>query len=286
MAEEILQKVEDELNCRICLDRYKDPKLLLCFHVYCKACLGRLAYQEICCPECRQITPLPADNGVAGLKAAFYINRLLGIIQEDLKKEKRCCSEHGDEELKLYCETCGILICLRCITKGGEHHSHDHEILDEALKKYREEISSSFELIKKQMTKVSQALNQLDAHCRKIVNQQATVEAEIHNKYRKMQIASQLHQITDTKLKNLASQKQQLKNIESQLKGCLEFMEKSKETDDCQDVLEMKRSVIKKIKELTVPIQPDISTVKGDVLYSGSFAVCQSTDILIFKGEY
>ena len=28
MAEEILQKVEDELNCRICFDVYEDPKLL------------------------------------------------------------------------------------------------------------------------------------------------------------------------------------------------------------------------------------------------------------------
>ena len=38
------------------------------------------------------------------------------------------CLEHA-EELKLYCETCGELICLRCAVKGGKHQSHDYEFL-------------------------------------------------------------------------------------------------------------------------------------------------------------
>lgn len=215
MAEEILQQVEDELNCRICLDRYVDPKLLQCFHVYCRNCLARVPSQtakEVPCPECRQITSLPA-NGVSGLKSAFYINRLLGIIPENHKKEKHYCSEHGDEELKLYCETCGFLICLKCVTKRGKHHGHDYEILTEALKKYREVIRCSLKLVSKQMANVDQALNQLDAHRSKTVNLRATVEAEIHGEYRKTHIASQLHQITESKLKSLASQRQQLKKL-------------------------------------------------------------------------
>ena len=298
MAEQILQKVEDELNCRVCLEKYEDPKLLQCFHVYCKNCLANLEARipsyahakEIICPECRQATPLAAD-GVAGLKSAFYINRLLGIIQEDHKQEKRFCSEHADEELKMYCETCGQLICLKCVTKGGKHHGHDHELLSEALKKYQEEMRSSMKLVRKQMDNIALALKQLDAYQTKIVNQQATAEAEISEPNRKRQIASQLQQITESKLKSLGSQKQQLKSIESQLKGCFEFMKQSMEADNCHDVLEMKASVVKKIKELTVPIQPDVLKpgTKGSILYSGSantLAVCQSTDILIYKGKY
>ncbi len=284
MAEEILQKVEDELNCRICLDKYEDPKLLPCFHVYCMGCLAGLTRRaKPTCPECRQEISVPAD-GVAGFKSAFYINRLIGIMQEDHKKEIRYCSEHDGQEVKLYCETCGKLICLKCVTKGGKHHGHDHEVLDEALKKYQEEIRSSLELARKQMTTIDQALNQLGAHRSKIANQQATVEAEIHEESRKIQITSQLHQITESKVKSLASQEQQLRSIKSQLKGCSDFMKKSMEADNCYDVLEMKGSAVRKIKELTVPIQPDILT-KGDILYSGSLAVCQSTDVLLFRGE-
>lgn len=280
MAEEILQKVEDELNCRICLDRYEDPKLLECFHVYCRKCLARLTAEKIPCPECRQETTLPA-NGVAGLKSAFYINRLLGNIPEDPKKEKQYCSEHCEEELKLYCESCRSFACLKCVTKGGKHHGHDYELLNEALKKYREELQSSLELVSKQMASVIRALSQLDEHRHKVVNQQAMVEAGIDEKYYKTHIASQLHQITERKLKNLTSQKEQLKSTESQLRGCFEFMKKIMETDNCHEVLEVKESLVKKIRELIVPIKPDM----GDILFSGALAVRQSTDILLFNGE-
>ncbi len=143
MAERALQKVEEELtNCNICLDTYTNPKLLQCFHIYCQDCLKRLVFRNqkgefvLTCPECRQETPVPA-GGAAGLKPAFHINRLLGIMEEHKKESAHaensspviipCCSEHEDEELKLYCETCGKLICLKCVTKHGNHHKHVQE---------------------------------------------------------------------------------------------------------------------------------------------------------------
>ena len=42
VAQQALKKLEDQLTCPICLDAFKDPKLLQCFlgiHVYCKDCL-------------------------------------------------------------------------------------------------------------------------------------------------------------------------------------------------------------------------------------------------------
>ena len=43
MAEsKAIKKLEDQLNCSICLDTYTDPKLLQCFHVYCRKCLIKL----------------------------------------------------------------------------------------------------------------------------------------------------------------------------------------------------------------------------------------------------
>ena len=91
MAKEALEKVEETLNCSICLDTYTDPKLLQCFHVFCRQCLVPLVVRDqqrrhsLTCPSCRQVTPIPADRGVAGLQPAFYINHLLEI-QDSLKK--------------------------------------------------------------------------------------------------------------------------------------------------------------------------------------------------------
>ena len=159
MAEKALKKVEDQLNCSVCLDVYTDPKMLHCFHVFCQTCLVRLVFRDeqgqlvLFCPICRQITPVPT-NGVPGLQPAFLINKLLDIA-EDVKREKDAlasaekaesntvslpqtqeevstfCSEHVKEELKLYCETCGELICYHCVLKTGKHHSHDYTLIEE-----------------------------------------------------------------------------------------------------------------------------------------------------------
>ena len=82
MAEKALQKVEEQLNCSICLYTYTNPKLLQCFHVYCKECLVCLVARDqrgklsLTCPNCRQATPVP-DTGVSGLQSAFHIYHLL-----------------------------------------------------------------------------------------------------------------------------------------------------------------------------------------------------------------
>ena len=92
MAEEVLQKLEEQLNCSICPDTYTDPQLLQCFHVYCRQCLVRLVVRDqqgqlgLTCPTCCQVTPVP-DRGVAGLQSAFHINNLLEIKDSFKKPE-------------------------------------------------------------------------------------------------------------------------------------------------------------------------------------------------------
>ena len=46
MAEQALKRLEEQLNCSICLDTFTDPKLLQCFHVYCQQCLVPLGVRD------------------------------------------------------------------------------------------------------------------------------------------------------------------------------------------------------------------------------------------------
>lgn len=32
----------DEITCSLCLEEFKDPRILPCFHTYCKLCLDEL----------------------------------------------------------------------------------------------------------------------------------------------------------------------------------------------------------------------------------------------------
>ena len=295
MAEEALKKLEQQLYCSICLDTYTNPKLLQCFHVYCQQCLVPLVDRDqqgqlgLTCPICRQVTPVP-NRGVAGLQSAFHINHLLELQESFQKLDNpaaaleeavggttnaassrvavRHCFEHPDEELKLYCETCGELVCLKCAIKGlGKHCGHDYKELLQAFQKYKEEITSSLKPMKKQVTTMKRVLAQLDTHCGEISDQRGATEDEIHTTFRRLQevlnvreteLVHQLHRITQSKLKALAVHRDKIETILAQLSSCLLFMGESLREANKDDALMMKTNTVNTVKELTTPLQPDI----------------------------
>ena len=133
-AEEALQKIQEQVTCGICLDSYKQPKLLKCFHVYCEQCLQRLVRggASLPCPQCRKMTPLPV-GGVSDLQGAFYIHYLFDI-QDALKKvsssKQTMCKTCKKREAVGFCRSCGF-VCAFC----EEHHQYwdnlkPHEIID------------------------------------------------------------------------------------------------------------------------------------------------------------
>ena len=311
MAERVLikkaeKKLEEYLNCPICLDTYTEPKQLQCNHVYCRQCLVPLGVRDqqgklgLTCPACRQVTPIP-DRGVAGLQPAFHINHLLEIQEsfqvlevpaatpEEAVKSAtvdtpprnvvRRCLEHPKEEIKLYCETCGELACYKCDLKGGRHYDHEYNELDVAFENYKEEITSSLEPMEKQVDIAMKALSQLDTRCGEISDQRAGTEDSIHETSRRLreavnvreaQLIDQLYQMTREKLKGLAVQRDQIETTLAQLCSCLHLMKKSLRQENEDDALLMKSNTLEQIKELTTPFQQDVlkPNTEADIVFS------------------
>ena len=319
MAGEVIKKLEEQvkeqLSCSICLDTYTEPKLLQCFHVYCRQCLVPLVVRDeqgklgLTCPTCRNVTPI-LDRGVAGLQSAFQINRLLEI-QDSVEKLKNPaaalegamggttidtptsniahCFVHVEEELKLHCETCRELVCMLCCLKGGKHHDHDCLPLKKAFERYKEEIASYVEPLEKQVTTIKTALAQLDRRREEITSQQAVIEDSVHVTFRQLQevlsvretkIINQLHKATQGKLKVLATQSDQIETTLAQLSSCLDFIGESLKTVNEQDVLTMKAITVNQAKKLTTPFQPCWlkTDTEADLVFSASIdmtASCQ-----------
>ena len=306
MAEQALKRLEEQLNCSICLDTFTDPKLLQCFHVYCQQCLVPLGVRDqqgklsLTCPTCRQVTPIP-PSGVAGLQSAFHINHLLeiqdsvknlqnppanlegavggSVVENPPKNAAQYCFEHVEEELKLYCETCGELICYKCGLKGGKHHSHDYEELNQAFEKYKEEIASSIEPMEKQVVIIKRALALIERRCEEISDQRTTIESNVHVIFRRFrevltiretELIGKLHQITQGKLKGLAAKSDQIETTLAQLNSCLHFMGESIKLGNKSDVLMMKVNTVHQMKELITPFQPDTlkPNTEADMIFS------------------
>ena len=304
MAEEVFKKLEEQLTCSICLDIYTNPKLLQCFHVYCQQCLVPLVDRDqrgqlgISCPICRQVTPVP-NRGVAGLQSAFHINHLLELQDSFQKLDNpaaalegaatnaapsreavRHCFEHPDEELKLYCETCGELVCLKCAIKGlGKHFGHNCKELHQAFQEYKEEITSSLEPMEKQVATMKGVLTLLDTRCGEISDQREATEDKIHTTFRRLQevlnvreteLVHQLHRITQSKLKTLAVHRDKIETILAQLSSCLLFMGESLREANKDDALMMKTNTVNTVKELSTPLQPDIlkQSTEADIIFA------------------
>ena len=134
-VEKALKKIQDQVTCGICLDSYKQPKLLKCFHVYCEQCLQHLVRggAGLSCPQCRKVTPLPVGR-VSNLPGAFYIHYLFEI-KNALKKvsssDKAMCNKCNKErEAVRFCRTCGF-VCQPCVeTHQDWDDLKDHQVID------------------------------------------------------------------------------------------------------------------------------------------------------------
>ena len=282
MAEGSFKKLDEQLLCAMCLDTYSDPKVLQCFHVYCSDCVVKLVSQNrkgrlyIPCPTCRKCTPLPT-KGASGLQSAFHINELLEI-RDGLKKanstvsslevntSKSMCSEHDDNELQLYCETCDELICLKCVTISAKHQSHKFNTPDVLVDRYKEEITLSLEAMEKKSKILETGFEQLEERCEEISIQQACIEASIHDTVkqfhefldiRKTELISKLHQVTQGKLKDLMHQKEEMEVLQVQLNACREFVTEKLTEGYQEEILKSKSSLIKQINELSSLFDPN-----------------------------
>ena len=288
MAKKVMEKLEDELKCSICLETYNSPKLLHCLHICCQECLVRLVARgqegqdSISCPVCRQVTPVDSATGVGGLQSAFHINRLLELkksvekIQDSTGMEKELassgpaplvnhCSEH-EQQLKLYCNTCEKLICCECAIKNGKHHDHEYEQIKDSFEKYKRKITSSSTVLEKQCAAVNEALVQLEQVSSKISTQQVTVKADVHSRVRKLhelidtretELIRELDESTRARLKDVAAQRDEIEALQARLDSCLGFIKGSLETDNQGDVLLMKSSVVNQIDELSTSLKSD-----------------------------
>ncbi|XP_033644828.1 uncharacterized protein LOC117304461 [Asterias rubens] len=154
-VESVLQKISHRhLECQICKDRFKEPKMLECSHSYCMQCLQQLAETNhtsptLICPVCRAETFL-FGKGVVELRTDFRLTSMLDEIEQHeslLQKQQAVqprskgsvskCSKHTDMDVIMYCDSCKQLICTTCIAKDHKMHpaTELNEVLDKCKKK-------------------------------------------------------------------------------------------------------------------------------------------------------
>lgn len=124
-----------DTNCAICREIFVDPKVLNCFHTFCRSCLEREQThpEKVTCVTCRVDTELP-DAGVNGLATNLVI--AAAVEQDaDLLSSARstsspsaarctaCKSENTDAVAR--CLECVNFLCVNCVM--AHHFMHCFE---------------------------------------------------------------------------------------------------------------------------------------------------------------
>ncbi|XP_078664191.1 uncharacterized protein LOC144907250 [Branchiostoma floridae x Branchiostoma belcheri] len=137
-ADAILSKISgDFLECTICLEPFKDPKVLPCLHTFCEGCLKKFVAQDkvknkFQCPTCRIDTVLP-KGGVASFKNNFFVQSLGDTVQAHkslVSKEdgKVQCDNCEEEVASDGCVVCEEFLCDECASahrRGKRTRSHE-----------------------------------------------------------------------------------------------------------------------------------------------------------------
>ena len=82
--ESFLRNLTKQVICSICLETFKEPKIISCFHTFCCECLEKHArvsqrHGKFRCPECQAEIHLPEGNRFEALPTSFFHNSLLII---------------------------------------------------------------------------------------------------------------------------------------------------------------------------------------------------------------
>ncbi|XP_050398273.2 E3 ubiquitin-protein ligase TRIM56 [Patella vulgata] len=128
----------DRLNCSICLNDFKKPKILDCFHSFCESCLSDYVSKfeengEFMCPLCRRSIPIPS-GGVKDLASNVYIEERQGVHQPESNPPCNICDKAIQSQFR--CKDCDKFLCDSCKTThdlffGGLELNHYVISLDE-----------------------------------------------------------------------------------------------------------------------------------------------------------
>lgn len=115
------QKINQISGCQLC-EKTPPTRATL----YCEQC--QIAYCDNCCAVCHPKRGPLADHTLTPTTKSHH--------QTNQQKQNCYCAHHPNQLINMFCSTCAVLICCKCLEAGG-HSSHDTRSLDVVCKKQK-----------------------------------------------------------------------------------------------------------------------------------------------------
>ncbi|XP_046678340.1 RING finger protein nhl-1 isoform X2 [Homalodisca vitripennis] len=235
-----MEQFEQLLTCAICLDRYRNPKLLPCQHSFCmEPCMdGLVDYvrRQVKCPECRAEHRIPYQ-GVQGFPTNVTLQRFLelhieitGELPDPTSGQvmKRCgvCSE------KAYCG-----MCVHCEKEiCGDCKGAHMDILRREITRINNQVRRAMHRLQDMLAVVEKNMLALQTNC-------TSVSEEVDEIYRRLNKAlkdrteylrCEIDRYLSTELKNLNTLKDNLETEISNIQSNCDLADKHMQSEDIE----------------------------------------------------
>ena len=248
--QDILKKVNTPANNKCAKCKKREPNCYCrCCGFLCDSCKKpHLEWEEFSSHEIVSLDQLTED--------------VTTLVPPDQKIMQ--CSKHPGKELDLYCETCKEVICRDCILRV--HRDHQYDLATDAFPQQKNVLIGCVEPVEQQLASVNKALEDLDTLRGEITSQRQALETKIRSrigvihealKAREEELISQLDQMTGPKLKDVASQQDQLEMVATRLKSCCGFLQESLRTGSQVEILAMRKSFVQQVQDVTSSFKPE-----------------------------
>ncbi|KAG8507271.1 LOW QUALITY PROTEIN: E3 ubiquitin-protein ligase TRIM38, partial [Galemys pyrenaicus] len=144
-----LKKMKEEATCSICLQLMTAPVSIDCGDSFCRLCIEGIIEKQtrvkslqenFHCPICWET--LPSRR----LRPLKQLENLIETVKE--MERERLCEEHG-EQLHLFCEDDGQLICW-CCERSTQHKGHTNVLVSEVFPDYKRKIQDALTKLREQ----------------------------------------------------------------------------------------------------------------------------------------
>ncbi|KAM6211452.1 tripartite motif-containing protein 3 isoform X3 [Phalacrocorax carbo] len=206
-ASPVVRQIDKQfLVCSICLDRYRNPKVLPCLHTFCERCLQNYIPPQsltLSCPVCRQTSILP-ERGVAALQNNFFITNLMEVLQRDPEScgphpghgldpvsavtgQPLSCPNHEGKVMEFYCEPCETAMCRECTE--GEHREHVTVPLRDVVEQHKAALQQQLDAVRSRLPQLAAAIGLVSEISQQLVERKNEAVSEIGSTFEELETA-------------------------------------------------------------------------------------------------
>uniref|UniRef100_A0A1L8DSH5 Putative ring finger protein nhl-1 isoform x2 n=1 Tax=Nyssomyia neivai TaxID=330878 RepID=A0A1L8DSH5_9DIPT len=254
-----MEQFEQLLTCCVCLDRYRNPKLLPCQHSFCmEPCMeGLVDYvrRQVKCPECRAEHRIPYQ-GVQAFPTNVTLQRFLELHIEITGELPDPTSGQVMERCNVCSEKAYCAACAHCDKKICEDCKSAHmDILRREILRINSQVRRGINRLQDALAIVEKNTMSLQSNC-------VSVSEEVDEIYRRLNKAlkdrsdhlrTEIDRYLSTELRNLTNLKDNLDmeigNIQSNCDLADKYITDSVEWDD-SELMDTKEIFLKTVEFL------------------------------------